>query len=359
MKKLYLAFTQLALCAYTLSLSALHYTLQDLGTLESQQSLVNKINNNNTVIGIQEDSKDLSYFSWHPLNGLVSFPERCVRSIPFINNQDQIAGLFWHQTDYWFAENFTSKNLFIREPNQSFTSIGYPEKWKDEQQKIEKWQTPNVWDNNKLSIVSFNDSGQLFLTDSTTMHKSTKIAVWQNATFHYLDSSKLSHLYAANNSGLMLGRRWIENEQGKCPMLGIYDFNQDTFYPIMKDVNIISYAMNDRGQVILVKEHLKALEGLLWDIESGFTTLTNFYPVALNNKDQMIGLHLQDETPLFALWNKGEIIDLGKMLDLEQSHTAWVRIKTLKGINDNGYIIGEGQYDGKTHAFVLIPSKNE
>ncbi len=358
MNKLCLAITQLALCVYTLTLPALHYTLQDLGTLESQVSLVKKINNKNTVIGIKEDEETLSYFSWHPLNGLISFPERCVRVAPFINNHDQVAGMFWHRTDYWFVENLTSKNLFIREPNQSFANIGYPDKWKNEQLKMEDWKTPNAWDNNKLSIVAFNDQGQLFLINSTDTQKATKGAVWQNGEFHYIDPSKLCHLYAANNQGLILGRRWIENEQGKCPMLGLYDFSQDTFCPIMKDVDIINYAINDRGQVILVKEHPKALEGLLWDAETGFTVLDNFYPIALNNKDQMIGMSMQDEAVRFVLWNNGETIDLGEMLDLENSHTAWARIKNLEDINDNGYIIGEGLYDGKTHGFVLIPSRD-
>lgn len=352
--------TQLAMCAYTLSLSGLHYTIQDLGTLESQASQVNKINSNNIVIGLKEDQESkFSYFSWHPLNALTSFPEKAVKSVPFINNHDQIAGMFWHRTDYWFVENLTSKNLFIREADQSFANLGYPEKWKDEQQKMDGWKTPNVWDNQKLSIIAFNDLGQLFLSDSSNMHKATKAAIWQNGTFHYLDSSKLCRIYAANNHGLILGRRWIENEQGKCPMLGIYDFSQDTFYPIVKDVDMIYYAINDRRQVIFIKKTPEAAESFLWDAETGFTSLDNFYPMAFNNKDQMIGFSIENETPFFVLWDKGEIIDLERMLDLEHSHTAWVRIKNLKDINDNGYIIGEGQYDNKIHGFVLIPSDSE
>ncbi|MGZ3634147.1 MAG: hypothetical protein ACXWM7_07810 [Parachlamydiaceae bacterium] len=54
------------------------------------------------------------------------------------------------------------------------------------------------------------------------------------------------------------------------------------------------------------------------------------------------------------LWTPEGILSLNDLLDIGALEFLWSEIITLRAINDNGYIIGQGIVDGKQHGFVLI-----
>jgi hypothetical protein len=135
---------------------------------------------------------------------------------------------------------------------------------------------------------------------------------------------------------------------------------EDTTIEIMKDINLLRRALNDQGQVIVfqaVKDQTMG-KGYLWDPSSGLTDLGDFAPMAFNNYHQIVGVQiseLQNKKVVPLLWTPEGILPLNDFLNIGTLESLWSEITSVQGINDNGYIIGEGTFDGKQHGFVLIP----
>jgi hypothetical protein len=349
-------FVVLTLSLFSGPLQALEYTIRDLGTLAHQKSLVSAINNNNVVTGIVQNDNSLQTYIWSLQEGLKFLPP-LTSCLPYINNNNHVATTFWHQTTHWFFENNLAKHVYLVHKDLFLEDLGTPPDWPS--QSLQKWQTPKVWDDREIAVVGINDRDQILVANACEHAKRTQIALWEKNQFHPIATTVLINAYAINNEGKILGRRWIIEEGNAIPMLGIYDPTKDTFQVIVRDVNLRIYDLNDRDQVIFVKKDLKnnKLEGFLWDAEKGLTSLGSFLPMALNNRDQIIGyMNSEANKPWIpTLWNAGEIINLHQLLDIDNAKSAWANLDELTDINDNGYIIGDGIYDTKTHAFVLVP----
>jgi hypothetical protein len=339
------------------NIQGLSFTIRDLDTLATDRSSVGGINNHNVIVGNLSDHDTKRDFIWDSEKKLTDLPFTPTYQLPLINNHNQIVGIFWHQTNNWFFENKYSKHIYLLSNDGSIKDIGAPSKWKS--QILQHWQTRSVWDDKALAIIDFNDQGQILIANASEISKASEFAIWDNGEFQYIDSIILSTAYGMNNQGIILGRKWVANEEGNIPMLVLYDFKNNIIQEIMEDVNLVCKRLNDRGQVIvtqLVKNQDKkpAVKGSLWDQEKGLIPLDEFLPLAINNCNQMIGIQLLDieskkHNPLF--WNNGEIINLKDCIGI------WGEIEPKK-INDNGYITGEGFFDGKKHAFVLIPKED-
>lgn len=358
MRKLYFYILLFLFSALSLSLYADRYQLWDLGTLSDTASYAGQINNHNLVTGLVKNEKGLVHFIWHPIEGLTCLPLAVTKQPPLINNHNDIVGVYWYRTDYWFMDNKTSKRLYIKRTNHSLTDIGFPSSWA--KQEFVDWQDLNFWDDDKLYLVDFNDQGQLLLADALVSNKRTKVTVWQEGIYYDLDSAVLCRGYALNNQGVILGRRWHYEGNKGVPMLGLYDLKQGTFSPITKDLNMCLYRLNDNGQVTVARktDSSDELEGMLWEANKGWISLGSFLPTALNNKNQMIGFVQENNRSIPYLWDQGTLVNLEADLELKNLDMAWIKISELKGINDLGYIIGDGLYDSQTHAFILVPCRD-
>ena len=347
--------------AFLLSLLPLYlqgydYLICDLGTLMADESYVTGINNQNTIVGYVKEGNKTSSFIWEPNNGPTLLPYPKYQS-PLINNHNQVVDIFWHKTNYWFSDNVYSKHIYIYD-NGLAQDITLPKEWKI--QELEEWRTLSVWDGGELGILSFNDNQQILITNAKEFEKATRFAIWQNGRLKEIDTSLISNVYAMNNHGLILGRRWIKKENINTPMLVLYNPTEETLTEIIKDVNIINRKLNDRGEVIIfqILQNPQLSRGFLWSQTKQIIELEDFAPVAFNNCGQIVGFKIpkiEDEELLPAIWNQGKTTPLTQIIGLGGIESTWSRLKLFKAINDNGYIIGEGLFDGKQHGFVLIP----
>lgn len=139
-------------------------------------------------------------------------------------------------------------------------------------------------------------------------------------------------------------------------MLVLYNPVDQSIVEITKDINLLHRKLNDRGQVIIfqaAKNNSSEGKGALWDSEKGLIELEDFAPLALNNCNQIVGFQISEMknnhwAPL--MWTPSEVIPLAPFIESSCFEVRWIG-----GINDNGYIIGQGLFDHKQHAFVLIP----
>jgi hypothetical protein len=343
-----------------LNLQGLDYIIQDLGTLTADESHAAVINNQNTIVGYTKQANEVSNFIWKQNEGLVLLPYPNYQ-LPLINNLNQVTDIFWHRTktNYWFATNTDtrSKHIYIYD-NGILQDLGSPEQW--EIQKIENWQTASAWDNKELGILSFNDNQQILIANAKQVNKATRFAIWQNGVFKEIDTNVISNAYEMNNQGLILARKWMQKENINVPMLVLYNPLEETIIEITKDVNIINRKLNDQGQVIVLQglKNPAECKGFLWDSEKGVTEFEDFAPVAFNNCNQIIGFQISEilnKNFVPLMWTASEVISLTQFIKSGGIESIWSEVTSIDGINDNGYIIGEGLFDGKKHAFVLVP----
>lgn len=336
----------------------LDFTIQDLGTLTADESIATSINNQNVIVGQIKKIDGVNDFIWEQEKGLTLLPFPSTYQNPLLNNHNQLVGLFWLQTNYWFNTNTRSKHVYLWNAG-SYEDLKTPKDWKI--QKLEDWQKSSSWDEKELKILSFNDHQQILIANSNNLEKATRFAIWQDGVFTDIDSTILDRPYKINNQGQILGRKWIKTESGNVPILVLYHLKEGTTVEIMKDVNIMNRSLNDQGQVLVVQalKDQNLIKGMLWDPEQGLTNLDDFIPFVFNNCHQMVGVQISElkkENFVFLFWNNGEMINLNNAMKLHEIDSLWSNIVSIEGLNDNGYIIGQGLFDGKKHAFVLIPS---
>jgi hypothetical protein len=348
----------------------LSYILKDLGTLQTEKSTVEKINDGGYVTGqiLMKNQKNdppqnklqdkYVHFVWEQDKGLTQFgftSPSC--HAPLINNHNHIAGTFWYFTKYWIFPNFAEKHVYLIDESYAFNDLQFPLNW--EIDRLESWKIPYQWDNHELAVIGYNDLNQILIADSCHEKKRTQFAIWKDGVFHPIDAAVLEKAYAINNEGIVLGRKWIVNEGNHVPTLVLYDPSTEGIAPITKDLEITIHDFNDANQIVGVRKFASSpnkSDGFFWEWSSGIVLMDSFLPSAINNKGQIVGYKvLSDDTLAPALWDNGQVTDLNQMLNLENSESAWVKIVTVKDINNDGWIIGEGIYDDKTHGFVLIP----
>lgn len=345
------------------------YILKDLGTLQTEKSTVGMLNDEGYVTGqiLMKNPENGSnptkvqdkyvHFVWHQDKGLTQFdftPPSC--RPPLINNHNQIVGTFWYFTNYWIFPNFAAKHLYVMDNTYAMQDLQSPPNWDID--KLETWKIPHQWDKHELAVIGYNDLNQMLIANSCHEKKRTQFAIWNDGVYRPIESTELEKAYAINNQGTVLGRQWIITEGKHIPMLVLFDPASGAVAVISKDLEMTIQDFNDSNQVIGLRKFASTnkTDGFFWDINSGITLMESFLPSAMNNKGQIVGYKvLGDDTQVPAILNNGEVIDLNKLLDLENSESAWVKITTVKDINDAGCIIGEGIYDDKTHGFILIP----
>lgn len=348
--KIVTTLTGILLCFFHLCLLGTNFVIQDLGTLANNESIANSINNHDMVAGrIVEQGRDID-FIWEKEKGLSCLPHQSSYQLPFINNNNTAAGIFWEKTNYWFSKNTRSKHIYLRYSDGTFRDIGVPKKWKA--QNLEEWQTPSLWDDKGLGIVGFNDSEQILLANSVNINKATEFAIWHNGDFQYIDPNELSLAYDINKDGLILGRKWIKKEGLDVPLLVLYDIRQQTSIEIMNDVNLANKKFDRQGQV-MITQGIKNLTGFLWNTKDGLIPLNDFLPIDANCRNQIVGLKILHNKPVFFLLANGKMFNLNKELEIGAADSIWTEIKTISSINDNCYILGQGVFDGKKHAFVI------
>ena len=353
MKKLVPSLFVSLLGLLPLNLLGQNYTLQDLGTLPADESYALTINNQNSILGFIKQAGSTRDFIWKANEGLVFLPHHY--QLPLMNNHNQVTGIFWHKTNNWIFNNTISKHFYIYHNNAFLQDLGAPTQWK--MQELQEWQTTSIWDKKDLEIVAFTDHQQILISN-LDQNNTTKLVLWENGAFNDIDPSVIDIAYAMNNQGSILARKWVKHGSINVPMLVLYNPKEGICIEIMKDINLLRRKMNDLGQVIVFQVKESNGRGFLWDPNKGLLELEDFAPVAFNNCNQIVGFQmaaLQNKKTIPLMWTSGEFVSLPQ-LGLNDAESLWSEVISLHGINDDGYIIGQGVCDGKKHAFVLVPS---
>ncbi|MEK7171205.1 MAG: hypothetical protein AAB774_02785 [Patescibacteria group bacterium] len=190
------------------------------------------------------------------------------------------------------------------------------------------------------NIVDLNDSGQVLVIANNTC------SVWDGHRYHPIDATDLTYPIAINNSGLVCG---VTRLFDPAKQLGFTWQNGEEIKPMGEGQGIGSglsvLRLNDVGQ-ILVEYNEKSY---LW--QKGQYQLVASAPHqawAMNNRGQIIG-HTNSADPFIII--EGQITPLARLLTNGEN---WV-LQSVAAINDNGWIIGTGSWNGQRHGFLLKP----
>jgi probable HAF family extracellular repeat protein len=100
-----------------------------------------------------------------------------------------------------------------------------------------------------------------------------------------------------------------------------------------------------------------ATHAVLWDkgkiIDLGSLGSNDTYAYSINNAGKIVGYSKTTKGYRALLWDKGSIKYLNNLIP---SNSGW-QLGTAVSINDRGQIVGQGEYKGKTRAFLLTPIK--
>lgn len=108
------------------------------------------------------------------------------------------------------------------------------------------------------------------------------------------------------------------------------------------------------------------LQAYFFTLEKGFLDLgtlggSNSYAWSINNSNQVVGTSEISTSTEEFLYQRAFIWDVDHgMRDLTTlipENTGWTRLEEAYEINDSGNIVGEGQFKGNSHKFLLVPRK--
>lgn len=325
------------LCLFAISLAAPGasagpvYQIMDLGTIGGDFSRAFAINNQNQIVGISNNSGNRNRpFIWLPssayglragMNDLGTLPGGDSAQGLAISNNGYVTG--------WSTVAQGSVRAFLWQ-NGIMTNIGS--------------LLPDG-----SSIAAVNSSGQVVATSGghAFLYDGQMTDL---GTFGGVQSSASD----ISESGQVVGTASMPGVTQQAPRAFLWDGhtlnNLGTMYNIGTSSAI---ALNDRGMIVGMSSSSdgNGMHGFFW--ENGSWTDLVFpggvfaNPTGLNNRGQVIG----ESSGGAFLWEKGRMQFLG---DLTQNMDGWNRLEVF-GINDAGYIVGEGSHLGQRRAFLLTP----
>jgi probable HAF family extracellular repeat protein len=165
--------------------------------------------------------------------------------------------------------------------------------------------------------------------------------------------------YGINNSGNTVGRYQplgsnIENAfllEGSTlinPTLGTVAGLKSCARAINDANDVVGYSQIDSGAT---HAFLYTHDGTITDLKTLGGLESRAY--ALNSDDDVVGWSDTSEGKVHAfLYEDKQMLDLNSLV---VSNPDGLVLEEARGINDGGYIVGWGEVDGNTHAFLLTP----
>ncbi len=375
--------TSFLLCLFNSSICfGTHYKAQDL-RLSASNSYAAALNNQGAIAGKIKQEENFHDFLWSPEKGLTILTQKTSNSLPVINQQGEMAGVYWQNHQLWWDSSLV-KHFYTHDLKLQTKDLSLPSSWKEE--TLSSWQTASYWDENTLAVYSMTDHPYFLVADHFDPTQAKKFAVWhptkslwgQSGKFEPIEERFLSQAWLMNNQGIILGKRWKNSENGSIREVVLYDFDTKTVTPLFKDAGYTLTGFNDKGQICgwRIKHKSHEMEGFFWDAEKGLQSLGNFLPRALNNQGHMVGNLKTDETivPYYAsqyknavdqlqnqklykwnpaIWQEGEIHLLEDCLDID--NLPWTTILSFNAINDRGEILGQAILDNAIQTILLVP----
>lgn len=228
-----------------------------------------------------------------------------------------------------------------------------------------------VWDSNSGMqelgsgnwwAASINESGQV--TGSTFLD--TNAFIWQDGVMTKLGTLGGDESYGEgiNDTGQVIGSAQLNShtkhaflwDNGTMSDLGVLTGGSNP------DGQNDSYAeaINATGQVVGWSDTPENLRhAFLWDSANGMQELgmagLSSEAYAINDLGWVVGKSYFAGIPRerATLWRDGEMIELGTLLPV---NSGWRELSIATGINNSGWIVGQGVVDsGEERAFLMIP----
>ena len=234
---------------------------------------------------------------------------------------------------------------------------------------------------------AINDSDEVTGHSVTVLEEEIRAFRWKNGTMTNLGSvgGNASYGYAINNSGAIVGESIISDSSIFSAFLwngGMVNLGIDSVY------RSAATGINNSGKIIGWNDALPAnVEGWLLDgviINLGHLGGSITWPRDINDDAAIVGASRTSNNEVHAfLWENGVMTDLGgvssgassinssgeivgspafiykdgemkNLNDLISSNSGWT-LHEANDINDDGWIVGNGYFNGQQRAFLLIP----
>ncbi|BDA71845.1 hypothetical protein CAL7716_060110 [Calothrix sp. PCC 7716] len=349
-----LASSLVSLATSLPSLAITLYTISNIGELDKDFSGNNSyiyafdINNKNQVAGVYSANEGQRAFIWDSVKGL-----RNLGTLP-----TSVGGAYSTGTninDLGQVIGFSGDNLklrtFVWEESTGIRDLGIP--------GSENFDPISGNDINNLGqvvgdITSANNVTRGFIWD--TRLKENLVTIEDNSSNNIVSTAK-----AINDKGEVTGfifdrnsnspsRTYLRTSSGEIEQIGI---------------NLSPNAINNKTQIVgespLTNNQNRAF---LWDRISGVRDLgvlgtrnngdsfSSAY--GINNKSQVVGTSTTNIGTSGFIWSDGVMTDLQSLIN---PSSGWV-IQDAWAINDNGYIVGNGFFNGLERAFLLAPQSS-
>ena len=209
---------------------------------------------------------------------------------------------------------------------------------------------------------AINDSGSVAGYYATEGSSHSGAFIWENGVLTNLvnPSGQSSCAYGINAHGHVVGNA-LSTAGSRLGF--IWKDGVMEYLPVLPDYDERSYArdINDKGQVVAYAAKSINSRAYVWQdgvvtelphLPGGFTSA----PYAISNRGQVVGYStIHGSYKQAALWEDGVVYNLNSLVP---PNSGWV-LPYANDINEAGWIVGTGLYDGAEHAFLLIPQPVE
>jgi hypothetical protein len=351
-----LLFCSFLLSCFTSTIaSPITYQLVDLGLLCFEKSEASSINNKGQICGTLNDGRNNNIFICDP-RGKFNYTSLSFSTLPIINSNGDVFGSYLTHAGYNVFQSPQETVFVWNKPFDYFTSF-----------HIKNLAFPAPLLKDRAVVLDVNDSGQILVMNDSSfeeydgMNFDYQVWIYVNGIYSKIEHPKLSIGYKLNNQSQVLGS-FFERTADTCKVIpSIYDVMTKKVCVLDFPGNAYGMDINDKGQVVgIFKDSNKNVyQGFFRDYSaSDFITIENFHPIAVNNTGIIVGKYIdggRKNRP--AIWINGTLFDLYEVVSglMDDKGHIWQSLDRLININDEGYIIGRGKYNGKKHGFLLVP----
>lgn len=303
----------LVFSVYSLSAHSATYSITNLGTL-GESSYAYGLNNNGEVVGTSYSLGNATAFIWNEANGIVSLGLSSSTAYA-INNSGTIVGGTGSQAFYGSNGSY------------SITDGG---------------QYPNYHPHVAYDI---NDNGLAVVVREIGTHQSL---IWDGSgLFQEFGKPGGEDAYAINNNGVIAAHS--EFAYGANPTGTLY-YPDGTYTDIGGRT---AYDVNDSLVAVGADTNGNAF---IWDSIGGYQNLGKLFGwdtslFAVNEEGIAVGAMAQSPHFSAALYDGNSLVDLNSLIN---PSLGW-HLTSAQDINDFGQIVGWGEINGVTSAFLLTP----